>query len=307
MRLLQPLESVQLPFRVNFVRQGAMGILLASSKGRVCLWEREIVELKERLWSLCAHNTHDVIAVGHGERLTLMQGDGTVLDRIHAALSVQDCLFVGDSLWTVTPLSTERVAIQRRSMGGRVEERWELEDKFRGSYCSLFSTPSGNPGFWLAAGQDGQQTYWLRDGAWVEDQQLVECTPPLYSPDGSEFLVVTVDWELHRYDSESMTRMGECWLQDQDDGFATSVAYRGPDFAWISTAQGLLYEVALDRMEICQELCVAGHEPSTAEDMYPNLAGDKSRCGDISYFEPLGDRLATVHGKTVNLLSSARK
>src|SRR4051794_2375117 len=96
--------------------------------------------------------------------------------------------------WSISPrtlLSDDAFELSLvETKGWSVVQRVAVKDQFGASSCSFHST--GRPGLvslWIAAGQDGQEVYWLkRTGVGfslkkVDD--LTNCIPPVFSPDGS--------------------------------------------------------------------------------------------------------------------------
>ena len=168
-----------------------------------------------------------------------------------------------------------------------VVQRVVVEDQFGASSCSFHFT--GRPGLvslWIAAGQDGQQVYWLNQnsvGFSLEKvDQLANCIPPVFSQDGSEFLVVTANNAICRYILASTHRIGSPLNSgDGNNPFAESLCYLDDRHAIACTGEGRIFLVETEKMRIEEEVAIDGHEPRPIGEYYPTLAKERGLATDI--------------------------
>jgi hypothetical protein len=118
------------------------------------------------------------------------------------------CLFddSGEFLWLAAPRSGAECEIRLlETAGWSLVARITAEDPFGGSSYSFHHTSRpGLVSIWLAAGQDGQQVYWLnRDGnqfSCVSEPHLTNTIPPIFSPSGERFAVINEDNAVCQYE-----------------------------------------------------------------------------------------------------------
>jgi WD40 repeat protein len=201
-----------------------------------------------------------------------------------------DCSFSEDGryLWTVSPLNREDVLVQLHDAeSGATVATDTLKDPFRGSYRTFQQT--GRPGLmalWLAAGQDGQQVYWLkRTGSrfsCIPEHQLRNTIPPVFSPEGDELLVVNEDRAICKFDFPAMHQAGVPVVSsDDDDQFAEWLCYLNDRQALVGTqGQRIILVDAVD-MKVEAEVYLEGHEarPFSGTDISEFL-----RLGDVIIF-----------------------
>jgi hypothetical protein len=214
-----------------------------------------------------------------------------------------DCYFdeVGDVLWLAAPLSDDECQLSLVGSEGRsVSRSAVIEDHFGQSDFSFHST--GMPGlvsFWVAAGQDGQEIYSLkRDGVGFSVnrvEKLTNCTPPAFSQDGSELLVLTEDYSICRFAYPSVECLGPPCLSDDDDNpFAESLCYLDSQHALVGTGEQRIFLVDTSTMRIEDEIAIEGHEPRPIREYYPTLAQERGLRTDITWFSRLGDVIVFV-------------
>lgn len=322
--LLKHPAAVELDHRGFFLR-GAPGqslALAASENGRISsfgLASAAQVSLRRRdkIRGLGLHPTKQLIALTEGEsgRLNVIDFDGSSMFREEGPGARQgsprwlragfdDCFFdeSGDYLWCAATRSRDEATVQLRESG-----RWsvvlsvEVQDPFGGSSCSFHRT--GKPevvALWLAAGQDGQQVYWLtRQAGEVRcdpEINLENTTPPAFSPSGTSFWVVNDDQAACRFEYPSVRQTASCESPcGEDDPFGCSVCCLDDRYAFVGSGSGRIFVLDARRMNVVEEVIIEGHEPRPVEHYYPSLVGDKQLSTDISFFQRVGSLIVFVH------------
>jgi hypothetical protein len=218
-------------------------------------------------------------------------------------LGFSGCLFgeEADSLWAVAPMSATAVEIQLRLTGDwRIAGQITVEDPYHESSCSLHATSRPDVvALWLAAGQDGQQVYWItrRPGGIdaVREPFLENTIPPAFSPRGGEYVVVEDQGTLCKYPFPTDRKLGTCHAPGgEDEGFAESLCYLDGSNALVMTRDQRVFRVDLQRMKVAGEVLIAGHEPRPTKHYYPRLKEDESLCTDLLSFERCGDVIVFV-------------
>jgi len=222
----------------------------------------------------------------------------------------QDCWFDADGLrfWCMKLIESDQVEIQIRDTNSwQIQRKFLLKDPFGGSTFSFQPHPENQIlALWAAAGQDGQQVYWLYDDGIkihaVEVACLADTTPPVFHPAGSEFLVLDdSERELSRFSFPDCNLLGQCkWpWPDSDDGFGYCICYLSDNRILINTNEGIMYQIDLEKMEISDELILSGHEPRSCKELYPTLTDLKEQlCGDLDCFYRFdSDRIFSVHSQ----------
>jgi hypothetical protein len=222
----------------------------------------------------------------------------------------QDCCFDADGLrfWCMKLIEGGEVEIQIRDTSSwQIQRKLLLKDPFGWSSFSFHPHPENQiVAVWAAAGQDGQQIYWLYDDGRrihaVEVACLANTSPPEFNPAGSEFLVLDdTERQLSRFSFPECNLMGICeWpWPDGEDGFGYSMCYLSDDRLLINTNEGLMYLIDLNKMEISDELILSGHEPRSCKELYPTLKDLKEQlCGDLHYFYRWdSDSILSVHSQ----------
>ena len=215
-----------------------------------------------------------------------------------------DCCYSEDGrfLWTIAPLNSEDVVVQLyEAETGATMDRATLKDPFCGSSCSFHHT--GRPdltSLWLAAGQDGQQVYWLkrtRGGlSCAPEAKLKNTIPPVFSPKGKQLLVVNEEQAICKFDFPAMRQVGSPLESgDEDNPFVTSLCYLNDRKALAGTNEQRIFVVDTARMKVEAEVSLEGHEPRPIGEYYPRLAKERGLGTDISYFARLGDVVVFVY------------
>jgi hypothetical protein len=226
------------------------------------------------------------------------------------------CCFdqAGDCLWCVARLSPETVEVQLRET-----ERWAvlgsvaIEDPFEESHCSFHATSRPDvAALWLAAGQNGQRVFWVTkdlDSVSFEAEPFLEdTTPPVFSPNGDEFLVIEGLWSVCKYRFPTDRKLGTCRSKwGEEDYFGSCLCYLDDATALVQTHHGRLFRIDLRKMKIQKEVVVRGHEPRPVEQYYPSLIGDKTLCTDITGFTRLGEYLVLQSNRQTGSALGKRK
>jgi hypothetical protein len=324
MLLLKPDGRIDLEHRAYFLRGVSQQyvIVAASEDGQLSVVRQESHKpdshrLPSKVRAVSPHPSGRRLAWVNGDSglLTVHTFDGKRLLEITAPpvregtptwikQGFEDCHFdeSGEFLWLAAPRNIEECEIQLIET-----EDWSLVDKatfkdpFGGSSYSFHHT--GRPGLvslWLAAGQDGQQVYWLnrnRKGFCCTLEPCLKNTmPPVFSPSGEHVLVVNERNAICKYDYPNMHQIGlPLELGDEDNPFAESLVYLNEQQALASSREGRIFVVDTVRLKIEEEVAVEGHEPRPIGEYYPTLANERGLGTDISYFAKLGSMIFFVY------------
>lgn len=222
----------------------------------------------------------------------------------------RDCWFDADGVrfWCMKVIEAQEVEIQIRDTNSwQIQRKLLLKDPFGWSSFSFHPHPENQIlAIWAAAGQDGEQIYWLYDDGTEIHAVEVPCPddtgPPEFHPAGSEFVVVHgCERQISRFSFPDCNLLGICeWpWPDSDDGFHYSMCYLSDDRLLINSHEGLMYLIDLNKMEISDELILSGHEPRSCKELYPTLKDLKEQlCGDLHYFYRWdSDSILSVHSQ----------
>ena len=321
-----PRRTVDLDHRAFYLRCAPRQSLCvaASGEGAVTLVDVDSGQAKSvaglpKIRDICPHPTRHLLAVidDAAGMLSVVGFDGSRQLEIGAPgpqKTVDEwlkpgfigCFFdqAGNHLWTVARLAPETVEVQLRET-----ERWSVvgsvtvEDPFEESDCSFYETNRADvSALWLAAGQNGQRVFWVRklpDSLGVEPEPFLEdTTPPVFSPDGDEFLVVDGLWSVCRYPFPTDRKLGTCRSKwGEEDYFGESLCYLDDTTALVHTHHGRLFRIDLRAMRVRDELAVQGHEPRPVEEYYPRLIGDRTLCTDITSFARVGGAVLFTYNR----------
>lgn len=221
----------------------------------------------------------------------------------------------GRALWAAVGTGDE-VLVEVRDPDHHVRAAVTVPDPFGGSMVMLCEQPHDDAVvLWVAAGQDGQQSWLLTDGgAELRADRLPadHCRPPLFLPDGRS-LVVADDDRVALLSWPGGDELGELrWEEagpeagDGGDGPGEVLLLPGRHVAW-TTDNGRIRTVDLTTMSAVDEITVAGHPLRTAAELYPSLAGDENLCTDFEFAVPgAGGTALSVHRRTTLVLSDLR-
>ncbi|MEG4303067.1 hypothetical protein [Microcoleus sp. D3_18a_C4] len=222
----------------------------------------------------------------------------------------RDCWFDADGVrfWCMKVIEAQEVEIQIRDTNSwQIQRKLLLKDPFGWSSFSFHPHPENQIlAIWAAAGQDGEQIYWLYDDGTEIHAVEVPCPddtgPPEFHPAGGEFVVLhDCERQISRFSFPECNLMGICeWpWPDSDDGFHYYMCYLSDDRLLINSNEGLMYLIDLNKMEISDELILSGHEPRSCKELYPTLKDLKEQlCGDLHYFYRWdSDSILSVHSQ----------
>jgi WD40 repeat protein len=215
--------------------------------------------------------TGDLLAVAARGKLVLIST--ATLRPVHRLDdSIEACCFLhSGALWTVARWDEDSAAVEvREPEAWKVVARTELMDPFGNSSFMVRSHPDGeHVAILVAAGQDGQNLFWAhRDGSdigvdrfpGIEDTRL-----PSFLPSGKQFLAICDGNELRRYKFPRGPLVGKmAWpFDDMENQIGDRVSCVDSDRALLESLECRLYLVDLRKMEIADEVCIRGHEPSS--------------------------------------------
>ncbi|CCH29612.1 hypothetical protein ABZ816_15310 [Actinosynnema sp. NPDC047251] len=222
----------------------------------------------------------------------------------------------GQALW-VAHGTGDHVHVEVRTPDGRVRTSVTVPDEFGGSSVMLLPHPAPDAVvLWVAAGQDGQRSWLLRDPAAPAADPLPadDCLPALVGPDGT-WLPAADDDRLVRRSWPGGACLGTLeWAEVDPDADRDGTDLPGADLVLLpggagswSTGNGRLRTVDLTTMSVVDEIALAGHPVLTTAQLYPALADDHSPCGDFAYsVRGRGTSVLTVHKDDVLVLSDLR-
>ena len=181
-----------------------------------------------------------------------------------------------------------------------VLHRLIIEDPYGESHISFHPTgASGRVALWLAAGQDGQQVYWLTmsdEGIVCEVEPLLEdTTPPVFSPSSDGFLAIEGETVVNKYQYPNVQLLGSYeYIGNDEEGLGELLCYIDDKRAIVISGEGRLFFIDLTTMSLSEEVFVEGHEPQPVPIYYPTLVNDKGLCTDISRIGRFGDSVVFV-------------
>jgi hypothetical protein len=218
----------------------------------------------------------------------------------------------GDALWSAHGTGDE-VIVELRTPNNEVTRTVTVPDEFGDSMVMLCEHPHADAVvLWVAAGQDGQQSWLIRDN----DASLVadDGLPALFGPDGT-WLLAAGDDGITRRSWPAGTELGTLnWAEidpeAEEDGYdapgADLMLLPGGFAAW-STSSGRLRTIDLTTMSVTDEFALAGHPVRTVAELYPILADDHNPCGDFGYsIRGANGMVLTVHQQRTLVLSALR-
>lgn len=239
--------------------------------------------------------TGDVLAVTARGKLVLIST--TTLRPVYRLDdSIEACCFLpSGALWTVARWDEDSAAVEvRQPDTWKVAARTELKDPFGNSSFMVRPHPDGaHVAILAAAGQDGQSLFWVhRDGSDVRVDRFprIEDTRlPSFLPSGKQFLAICDGNELRRYKFPLGPLVGKMtWpFDDMENQIGDRVACVDSGRALLDSLEYGLYLVDLRKMVITDEVCLSGHEPRPAAEVYPKLRNGGRPCYDLSHFAPL--------------------
>jgi hypothetical protein len=219
----------------------------------------------------------------------------------------------GRTVWVAVGTGDE-VRVELRDLGHRVLGEVTVPDPFGGAMVMLCDHPDDDAVvLWVAAGQDGQQS-WLLTGGTTPAAELLpadDCRPALFTPDG-QALVAADDERLALLAWPGGTERGVLTWADADpeaaadwsDGPGEVLLLPGGLAAWTS-GNGRIRTVDLATASVVDEVCLAGHPVGAIAEVYPSLAGDENPCADFEFAVPgAGGTVLSVHRRRTLVLSA---
>lgn len=266
----------------------------------------------DRLAAIMANGNHLAVMTSQGQLVYEQQLPNPPVEfsYLHNKNGFQDCWFDADGVrfWCMKLIEMREVEIQIRDTNTwQIQRKLLLKDPIGGSSFSFHPHPENQIlALWAAAGQHGQQVYWLYDDGIrihaVEVACLADTTPPEFNPTGSEFLVLDdTGSNLSRFSFPDCNLLGicECPCPDSDDWFRYSMCYLSDDRVLIDTDRSRMYIIDIDKMETSDELMLIGHEPRPSQEVYPNINDiEEGLFGDLDCFYRFdSDSILSVHSQ----------
>ena len=207
----------------------------------------------------------------------------------------------GRALWAANGTGDE-VLVALRTPDNQVIRTVTVPDAFGESTVRLRRHPhDGAVVLWIAAGQDGQQSWLVRDdGTALAAEHLPadDCLPAQFGPDG-DWLLAAGDDRLAKFSWPDRAELGTLSWADIDpeaeaDGSDAPggclMALPGGFVSW-NTGNGRLRTIDVTTMSVVDEIALAGHDPY----------------GDFVYAVPRDDGMVlSVHGENTLVLSALR-
>jgi len=176
----------------------------------------------------------------------------------------QSCLYGSpDLFWTCSRFTPQTAVLEAWNRGSKTRiARLKIGDPFGDSHFLVWPHPvAKSVVVWAAGGQDGQFLFWASlDGdtiRLVRFEDLDFCTPPAFSPGGSEFLV-TREGQLLRYAFPDGPRLGEMNELVEDQQIGDYVSYLDDRHALVGSMEGRLFLLDVDDMDILDEVALDG-------------------------------------------------
>jgi hypothetical protein len=206
----------------------------------------------------------------------------------------------GQALWVANGAGDE-VRVEQRTPDGRVTRTVTVPDSFGDSMVRLRHHPHADAiVLWIAAGQDGQQSWLVQDdGTALTAAHLPadDCLPALFGPDGDWLLAAGDDGLTKRSWPDRAELSTLTWEdidpdaagEDSDAPGGCLMSLPGGFVSW-DTDNGRLRTIDVTRMSVVDEIMVEGHSG-----------------GDFCYAVPRGDgTVLSVHGRGTLVLSALR-
>lgn len=223
----------------------------------------------------------------------------------------------GQALWVAHGTGDE-VRVELRTPDNRVKREATVPDEFGDSMVRLRRHPQDRTVvLWIAAGQDGQQSWLIRDdGTTLTTEHLPadDCLPAQFGPNG-DWLLAADDDGLTMLSWPDRTKLRTLSWADVDpeaeaDGSdmpGSCVMLLPGGFASWSTGNGRLRTIDLPTLSVVDEIALAGHPIRPTVELYPTLENDHTPCGDFAYAVPRDDGLVlSVHRQNTLVLSELR-
>jgi WD40 repeat protein len=320
--LLKPHGRCDLQHRAYHLVGSRSAIVAASKDGQVSIFDsefslRQTCRISKNPRAVAPHPTEQLLAWvnGDGGSLVVQNFAGDRIAEFSGPLLRQDasewlkqgfidCYFddSGDFLWAAGPVSDDEIELQLIDVSTFSQaQKSIIADPFGTSSCLL--RDAGDTALvtlWIAAGQDGQQVIWVRRHGdkftHKLAEELVNTTPPVFSPDGSTFLVLNQDNAICKYEFSTMTPIGASLKSaDESNPFAESMCFLDDRRVLASTGEGQILLLDVKQMRIVDEVVLEGHEPRLLGEYYPSLTNEQRFGTDIHWFTRLGKAIIFVY------------
>ncbi|MBE9092875.1 hypothetical protein [Tychonema sp. LEGE 07203] len=330
--LILPKHERQIDWSFSFINQpinSKWATIVSGDRKKVTLVDRNLspkyeYQLPDAISCLATSPEGDMLAaiMANGNHLAIVTAENQLVfeeqlpnppvkfSHLHNKNGFQDCWFDADGLrfWCMKLIEFKEVEIQIRDTNSwQIKLKLLLKNPFGWSSFSFHPHPENQIlALSAAAGQDGQQIYWLYDDGMkihtVEVPCLYDTTPPEFHPAGGEFFVINnYDGQISRFTFPDCNLLGicECPCEDSDDCFRYSMCYLSDNRLLVNTDEGRMYIIDIDKMEISDELILSGHEPRPCKELYPTLKDLKEQlCSDLDCFYRFdSDSILSVHSQ----------
>ncbi len=316
MRLLKPEGRIDLDHRAYFLRATPdRSLIIAAYRNQLSIIGPEMkvaheIHYPNKLRAVSPHPSGGQFALidaKNGSLVVLSLAGQKVFDlaapRLEPGAPVwadgySDCYFdaTGKFLWLVAALSEEETEIQLMDWAAKaVVQRTTISQPFGDCYYVFSETAQPDLiSLCLAAGQDGQQLYWLRrdraEFSCMREPILDDRTPPVFSPGGHHFVVIDDADRIHRFEFATMAETGPAARGANEEGgygFMT-FAYVDEHRVLACRGNGRLFIADADKMSVIEEVAVEGHELRPVGEYYLGLSDDHL-ASDISVSKKVGD------------------
>lgn len=332
--LILPKHERQVDWSFSYVSQqinSEWATIVSGDSKKVTLVDRNLspkyeYQLPDEISCLAISPKGDLLAaiMGNGNHLAIMTADNQLVyeqqlpnppvkySYLHNKNGFQDCWFDADGLhfWCMKLIEMKEVEIQIRDTSSwQIQRQLLLKDPLgAGSSFSFHPHPENQIlALYAAAGQHGQQIYWLYDDGTRIHAVEVPCPdetgPPEFHPAGSEFVIVhDCGRQISRFSFPECNLLGICEWPHADDGFGYYMCYLSDDRILVNTDEGLMYLIDINKMEISDQLILRGHEPRSSKELYPNLKDvEEGLCGDLHYFYRFdSNSILSVHSQVLS-------
>ena len=322
--LLKPTAQIDLNHRAYLFGgfSKASGYAVASEQGHVTIISPDLnrqsgLKRSEKLQSISIHPTQPLLAIVEGgdSRLNFVDIDGLSTSGNQSVGTDEGwtwnnnpsaaCLFSSDGryLWYGIARSEDEIEVRLlECVTWHILSSVVINDPYTQSRMYFHVTGADDKvALWLAAGQDGQQVYWLTPNG-VEitceiEPKLEDTTPPTFSPSGEGLVVICGQNALLKCQFPKVELLAEYqWpdAEEQEEAFSDSLCYVGEDWALAISLSERLFLFDLTQMTVSDEVWIEGHEPKPTLIYYPILTDDGDVCTDIVGFKCVGNMIALV-------------
>jgi hypothetical protein len=318
---LHPTEDICVGHPANYISRGpGVSLIVASHEGRVSRLNPGLsVVLPHRtrngdLQSCSAHPSSPLLAIvgEEGRKLRVVHFDGSsIFDGQPSGnrnSTFEECFFDpgGTRLWCLVASAPQAVVECREVDSLSVIEKLVFENETGEGrpifeYCRpdlglLFLPQSADVGgrvYWLDPGHSTRAPRISREPS-LDDILVV--APPVFSQDGSEFLVMDQDRVVHRFAYPPSRPLGACPLQPTDaDYFPSATSYLNQRLALVGTGNGRIMLLGLDSMRVVDEIVIEGHEPRPMNEYFREMRDFHQLATDITSTHEVNGWLYCVH------------